>query len=347
MSRYYSFSAYLRDKFPGQRVYKIALDAGFTCPHRTGPDRLGGCIYCENRSFSPNAQLDPRPSVTEQIRMGMDFYRRRYQADKFIAYFQAYSNTFGSPEVLKARYDEALAHPDVIGLSIGTRPDCISDEVINLIASYTNTHTVWVEYGLQSANDNTLKLINRGHSYADFVSAVKRTQGRNILIGTHLIIGLPGETREDILDSVRKVVELGIDPVRDRSSREDDRPKKDASPFPKPVPEAGFSYGSEPDISNGVNSIKLHHLYVARNTELAKLHDLGRVRILPLEEYVPLVCDILEILPPKMVVQRVTGELSGEYLIAPKWGVSKGGIIRMIEDELARRDSHQGIKYKG
>lgn len=303
MSRYYSFSAYLRDKFPGQRVYKIALDAGFTCPHRTGPDRLGGCIYCENRSFSPNARLDPRPSVTEQIRMGMDFYRRRYQADKFIAYLQAYSNTLGSPEVLKSRYDEALAHPDVIGLSIGTRPDCISDEAIQLISSYAGKYTVWVEYGLQSANDNTLKLINRGHIYADFVSAVKRTQGRNILIGTHLIIGLPGETRDDIMNSARWVVELGID------------------------------------------SIKLHHLYVARDTELAKLHDLGQVRILPLEEYIPLVCDILEILPPKMVVQRVTGELSGEYLIAPKWGVSKGGIIRMIDEELARRGTQQGSKH--
>ncbi|MFH1226464.1 MAG: TIGR01212 family radical SAM protein [Planctomycetota bacterium] len=304
INRYYSFSAYLKDKFPGLRVYKIPLDAGFSCPHRSGPNRIGGCIYCENRSFSPNARLDPRPSVAEQIRIGMDFYRRKYKADKFIAYFQAYSNTLGSTELLKQRYDEALAHPDIVGLSIGTRPDCISDEAIELIASYTDNYLTWIEYGLQSANDNTLKFINRGHNYADFESAVKRTQNKNILIGAHLIIGLPGETEKDIINSACKVAELGI------------------------------------------NSVKLHHLYVAKNTELAKLYGSGKVQIMPLTQYISLVCDVLEILPPKTIIQRLTGELSGEYLIAPKWNVSKGEIIGMIEKELVRRNSHQGCKYK-
>ncbi|MFA5793691.1 MAG: TIGR01212 family radical SAM protein [Candidatus Brocadiia bacterium] len=304
MRRYYSFNAYLKDKFPGLRVYKIALDAGFTCPHRSGPDRTGGCIYCENRSFSPNARLDPRPSISEQLRMGMDFYRRKYQADKFIAYFQAYSNTLGPIELLKQRYDEALSGTDVVGLDIGTRPDCISDEAINLIASYTDKYTVWVEYGLQSADDKTLALINRGHTYADFESAVKRTRNKNIAIGTHLIIGLPGETNDTIINSARKVAGLGID------------------------------------------SVKLHHLYIAKNTELANLYGSGKVQIMSLAQYIPLVCDILEILPPQMIVQRLTGELSGEYLIAPKWEASKNTIIGMIEKELERRNSYQGCKYK-
>lgn len=311
MSRYYSFNAYLRDKYPGQRVYKIALDAGFTCPHRTGPERSGGCIYCENRSFSPNARIDPRPSIAEQVKSGMDFYRHKHQADKFIAYFQAYSNTFAPVELLKQRYDEALQFPDVVGLDIGTRPDCISDEALDLIASYAGKYSVWIEYGLQSAHEKTLEFINRGHTFADFSSAVARTKRRtpvrggapHLLIGTHLILGLPGETKDDMMASVRAVVDLGVD------------------------------------------SIKLHHLYIAKDTELAKLHARGGVKLLAPDEYIQLLCDILEILPPRMIVQRVTGELGGEYLIAPKWGLGKSRIIQMIDSELTRRGTQQGSKY--
>ncbi|MBI5779719.1 MAG: TIGR01212 family radical SAM protein [Planctomycetes bacterium] len=300
---FYSFKNYLKDRFPGLKVYKIALDAGFTCPHRSSDTRTGGCIYCENRSFSPYARLPIRPPISEQIAKAMDFYRQRHKADKFIIYFQAYTNTLGPVDKLKALYDEALAHPDIVGLSIGTRPDCVPDKTLDLITGYTKKYDVWLEYGLQSAHDKTLEFINRGHKYADFEDAVKRTKGRNISIAAHLILGLPNETRDDMLQSVQKVIDFGVD------------------------------------------GIKLHHLYVAQNTQLAKMHKEAPIKLLTLEEYIPLVCDTIERLPPKMVLMRLTGELSGELLIAPKWGVSKSAIIRMIEEELTKRGSYQGKKY--
>ncbi|MEW6026930.1 MAG: TIGR01212 family radical SAM protein [Planctomycetota bacterium] len=318
---FYSFKNYLKDKFPGLKVYKIALDAGFTCPHRTSDTRTGGCIYCENRSFSPYAKLSPRPPIREQIARAMEFYRQRHKADKFIIYFQAYTNTLGPVDKLKALYDEALSAPDVVGLSIGTRPDCVPDQTLDLITGYTKRparpdgssggYDVWLEYGLQSANDKTLEFINRGHKYADFEDAVKRTKERGtrltepvgqVSIAAHLILGLPGETKDDMLYSVQKVIDLGID------------------------------------------GIKLHHLYVAQNTKLAKLYAEGNIKVFTLAEYIPLVCDVIERLPPKMVIIRTTGELSGEYLIAPKWNVSKSAIIRMIEKELTHRGSYQGKK---
>jgi len=297
---FYSFKNYLKDKFPGLKVYKIALDAGFTCPHRSSDTRTGGCIYCENRSFSPYARLPIRPPISEQIAKAMDFYRQRHKADKFIIYFQAYTNTLRPTDKLKALYDEALTHQDVVGLSIGTRPDCVPDQTLDMITGYTKRYDVWLEYGLQSANDKTLEFINRGHKYNDFEDAVKRTKGRGISIAAHLILGLPNETRDDMLDSVQKVIDLGID------------------------------------------GIKLHHLYVAQNTKLAELYAQGKVKMFTLEEYIPLVCDIIERLPPKMVLMRLTGELSGELLIAPQWNTSKSAIIRMIEEELTRRGSYQG-----
>jgi uncharacterized protein len=300
---FYSFKNYLRNKFPGLKVYKIALDAGFSCPHRTSDTRMGGCIYCENRSFSPYARLSPRPSINEQINNGIEFYRRRYQADKFIIYFQAYTNTLASSDSLKSLYDEALSHPDIVGLSIGTRPDCVSDEILDLITEYAKKYSVWVEYGLQSTHDKTLEFIKRGHTYSDFEDAVKRTKGRNISIATHLILGLPGESQEEMFQSVQKVINLGID------------------------------------------GIKFHHLYVAKNTRLAELYEQKIIKLFTLEEYIPLIADIIEILPPKMVVMRVTGELSGEYLIAPKWNTNKTRIIQLIEQELQSRDSYQGKKF--
>jgi len=300
---FYSFKNYLKDKFPHLKVYKIALDAGFSCPHRTSDTRMGGCIYCENRSFSPFARLSPRPSLNEQIKNGMDFYRRRYKADKFIIYFQAYTNTLGPVDKLKSLYDEVLNHPDIVGLTIGTRPDCVPDNVLDLITEYTKKYAVWVEYGLQSAHDKTLEFIKRGHTYSDFEDAVKRTKGRNISIATHLILGLPGEGQKEIFQSIEKIINLGID------------------------------------------GIKFHHLYIAKNTQLAELYEQNTVKVFTLDEYIPLISDIIEILPPKMVVIRVTGELSGEYLIAPKWNVNKNLVIQMIEQELTRRESYQGKKF--
>jgi hypothetical protein len=362
---FYSFKNYLKDKFPGLKVYKIALDAGFTCPHRSADTRAGGCIYCENRSFSPYARLPIRPPISEQIAKAMDFYRQRHKADKFIIYFQAYTNTLGPVDKLKALYDEALAHQDVVGLAIGTRPDCVPDKTLDLITGYTKRYDVWLEYGLQSAHDKTLEFINRGHKYSDFEDAVKRTKGRGISIAAHLILGLPGETKADMLESVQKVIDLGVDPVRDRSSQRDDRTIGKDNKLQSPISKDELSpQNRESNISNGVDGIKLHHLYVAQNTQLAELYKQGQinpirtdvpakagttsngVKVFTLDEYIPLVCDIIELLPPKMVLMRLTGELSGELLIAPKWNVSKSAIIRMIEEELTKRSSYQGKNFR-
>ena len=209
--RYYPFSEYLKRVF-GLKVYKVSLDAGFTCPNRDGKKGFGGCMYCVNESFSPNAG---RPiSIGEQMRRGMEFMRSRYRAEKFIAYFQAFTNTYADVETLRRCYEEALRFPDVVGLSIGTRPDCVPDDVLDLIRGYASRCHVWVEYGLQSMHDATLDFINRGHHYGDFVDAVRRTRERGINICAHVILGLPGESREDMMETAREVSSLGVEGIK-------------------------------------------------------------------------------------------------------------------------------------
>jgi radical SAM protein (TIGR01212 family) len=209
--RYYRFSEYLKRVF-GLKVYKVSLDAGFTCPNRDGKKGFGGCMYCVNESFSPNAG---RPiSIGEQMRRGMEFMRSRYRAEKFIAYFQAFTNTYADVETLRRCYEEALRFPDVVGLSIGTRPDCVPDDVLDLIRGYASRCHVWVEYGLQSMHDATLDFINRGHHYGDFVDAVRRTRERGINVCAHVILGLPGESREDMMETARGVSSLGVEGIK-------------------------------------------------------------------------------------------------------------------------------------
>jgi len=209
---YFAFGDYLRQRY-GCKVHKVSLHAGFTCPNRDGTKGVGGCTYCVNESFNPQAGR-PLRSIREQMVEGMAYMRRRYGAKKFFAYFQAFTNTYAAPEILRAKYDEAVAFPDVVGLSIGTRPDCVPDEVLDLVQSYTDRLEVWLEYGLQSAHDRTLRRINRGHDVAAFVDAVERTRGRGIRIGVHVILGLPGETWEDMMYTARFLQGLGIDGLK-------------------------------------------------------------------------------------------------------------------------------------
>lgn len=209
--RYYPFSEYLRRLF-GAKVYKVSLDAGFTCPNRDGTKGFGGCAYCVNESFSPNAGR--KLPIGNQMRRGMEFMRSRYGAEKFIAYFQAFTNTYADVETLRRCYDEALRFPDVVGLSIGTRPDCVPDEVLDLIEGYTQRYHVWVEYGLQSRHNRTLDLVNRGHHYEDFVDGVERSRGRGINICAHVILGLPGESGDDMMETGRAVSSLGVQGIK-------------------------------------------------------------------------------------------------------------------------------------
>ncbi len=210
--RYTDYNSYLRQIF-GCRVQKISIDAGFTCPNRDGRVGTGGCIYCNARGSGTGASANGL-SIAEQIVRSQASMARRYKAEKFIAYFQSFSNTYASVSVLKRSYDEAVSIPGVVGLSIGTRPDCVDVPVLDLIESYANRCLVWIEYGLQSMHDHTLKRINRGHDAACFEKAVALTRNRGIKICVHLILGLPGETREMMLETAETISRMGIDGVK-------------------------------------------------------------------------------------------------------------------------------------
>jgi len=299
--RYVSYATHLRQTF-GCRVQKVSIDAGFTCPNRDGSVTTGGCIYCNNASFSPGNR---RQSVTEQLENGKAFLQRRYGAKKFIAYFQAYTNTYADIAYLKDLYDEALTCDDIVGLSIGTRPDCVPDTVLDLLASYASRTYLWLELGLESGHDQTLALINRGHNVAAFDDAVSRARLRNLNLCAHLILGLPGETPDDMRATVRHVAHLRLD------------------------------------------AVKLHHLHIVRHTVLEKMYRQGKVSLLSLDAYAALVADSLELLPPDTIIMRLMGDAPRDMLVAPLWSWDKRLALRQIEQELERRDIHQGSAYSG
>jgi radical SAM protein (TIGR01212 family) len=204
---FYSFNDYLQEKYGG-RVQRLSLNAGFTCPTRDGKIDKEGCIYCNEKGFSPFFQT--RLSIKRQVEKAAEYAKRRYKAEKFIAYFQNGTNTYGPHSALKKAYDIVKDFPDIVALSISTRPDCIDEKRLDLIESYSEGYEVWIEYGLQSSHDRTLKFINRRHTFHDFVEAVKMTAERKIKVGAHLILGLPGETREDMLKTAKKIADLPI-----------------------------------------------------------------------------------------------------------------------------------------
>ncbi len=297
-NRYYDLNSYLRSIF-GCRVQKISLDAGLTCPNRDGSIATDGCIYCNSRGSGTGA-LQKGLSITEQILKGKESLKRRYKAKKFIAYFQSFSNTYGPYEKLKGLYKEALAIDDIVGLSVGTRPDCVDESILTLLEGYTKDYLVWIEYGIQSIHDRTLTLINRGHDVRCFKRAVKATRTRGIKICTHVILGLPFEDRRDMLATAEAVAAMGID------------------------------------------GIKIHLLYVIKGTGMEKLYQEGTYRCLEQDEYANLVCDFLELLPPDMVIQRLTGDPHPDELVAPEWSLRKNETLSLIKKILADRDSWQG-----
>jgi uncharacterized protein len=210
--RYYDLNTYFRSVF-GCRVHKITIDAGFSCPNRDGTLSSSGCIFCNNRGSGTGAHAAGL-SITGQIRNGRKVLSRRFGAEKFIAYFQAYTNTYAPLERLKAMYDEALAGEDIVGLSVGTRPDCVDPDILSLLESYTDLFMVWLEYGVQSASDRTLALIRRGHDFACVERAVAMTKDRGIKMCAHMILGLPGETAEDMIHTAEAIARLGFDGIK-------------------------------------------------------------------------------------------------------------------------------------
>jgi radical SAM protein (TIGR01212 family) len=299
--RYYDFKSFLVNRF-GCRVHKLQIDAGFTCPNRDGKVAWGGCAYCDGRG-SVLRQQGPLPSVAEQIRSGKALYRNLRGAAKFIAYFQTFTNTYAPAEKLRALYEEALTQEDVIGLSIGTRPDCIDDDILSMLEDFAKRSHVWIEYGLQSIHDRTLQRMNRGHDAATFMEAVRKTADRGLFICTHIIVGLPGETHEQMLETARTIATLPID------------------------------------------GIKIHSLLALRGTEVGRMYEEGAITLPGKDDYVATVCDILEILPPSMVIQRLTAEGYRDIYLGPDWASNKLKVLNAIDRELEKRDTYQGVRW--
>ena len=204
---YYSFSSYLRKKFKS-RVQRISLNAGLNCPNRDGTLGVRGCYFCNEKGFA-NFD-DPRISLDEQIQTSLSFFKKRFKADKFIAYFQNASNTYAPVKKLRAIYDRIKKYPEFVGLFISTRPDCIDEEKLDMISSYKDKYDVWIEYGLQTIHDRTLEFVNRGHTFRHFQDAIELTAKRNIKTAAHVILGLPHETRQDMLQTAKAIAELGV-----------------------------------------------------------------------------------------------------------------------------------------
>ena len=211
-SRFRSYNRWLQEKF-GERVYKVIVDAGFTCPNRDGTVAVGGCAYCNNNSFQPPSAIKTEP-IRDQVRQGIQYIRKRFDAHKFIIYFQPFSNTYAPAHHLRQLYIDANDHPDVVGLAIGTRPDCVDEEKIAMIAAVAQETFVSLEFGVESIYDSTLKRVNRGHDYAAFLRAMEITRGRSIHIGAHLILGFPWETRDQWLAMADEMSRVGIDALK-------------------------------------------------------------------------------------------------------------------------------------
>ena len=294
--RYYHLSRYLKDKF-GEKVYKITVDGGFSCPNRDGTISRGGCIFCdEGGSFSQ--ACDSNLPIEKQVKIGIEQQHNRHGANKFMVYFQAFSNTYKPVEELKKIYDSAFCDEKIVGISIGTRPDCVDEEKLDLIASYKDNYEVWIEYGLQTIHDKTLKLINRGHNYQCFEKAYFETKKRGIKVCAHVILGLPGETKEEMLLTAKKLAELNVD------------------------------------------GVKFHCLCLLENSPLISFKEFSPMKE---DDYVDIVCDFLEILPPETVIHRLGANGKNDRLIAPLWLKSRFGTINKIDAELIRRRSHQGF----
>ncbi len=303
MKRYRDYNSYLKEIF-GERVQKISLDAGLGCPNRDGTLSKKGCIFCNGQGSGTGASTDRGLSIEDQIVKAKSYLQNRYKARKFIAYFQSFSNTYAPLPQLKSLYDQALAHDDIVGLSVGTRPDCVDMDTLRLLGSYQDDYLVWIEFGLQSIHNETLDRINRGHDLACFERSAYMASECGLNVCAHTILGLPGETREMMLETARSLSRLPV------------------------------------------QGVKIHLLYVIKGTYLAELFNKGEIRCLEREEYSDLVVDFLELLPPDMVIQRLTGDPVKSELVAPPWAKEKTKNLQHIRETLDRRDTWQGRLFR-
>ncbi len=290
---YYSVNQYLRDTF-GQKVYKIALDGGFTCPTRDGSLARGGCIFCSAEGSGDFAQKVKPGDVDAQIEKAKKRVEAKISGDgKYIAYFQSFTGTYGPVEYMKSLYNEAISNPDVVALSIATRPDCLPDEVLDMLSELNRKKPVWIELGLQTIHKKTADYIRRGYELEVYDEAVKKLKKIGIAqIIVHVILGLPGETEDMILSTVKYVAD------------------------------------------SGANGIKLQLLHVLKGTDLEKEYLAGKFQVMTMEEYVKLVRKCLEIIPRDMVVHRLTGDGDKRILVAPEWSGDKKRVLNALNYEL-------------
>lgn len=304
---YNSYAEYFRRLF-GRRVQKLSVDAGFTCPNRDGTLATGGCTFCNNGAFTPS-YCRPDKSIRQQIDEGIEFHRRRYrEAQRYLVYFQAYSNTYAPVEVLRQRYAEALGHPDVAGIVVGTRPDCVDEQKLDLLAELSRTSYVAVEYGIESVCDATLRAVNRGHDFAAAVRAVRMTAERGIAAGGHFILGFPGESDRMILDSADAINELPLTTVK----------------FHQLQIMRGTAMAAQYDANP------------------------GQFRTWSIGEYIDLVTGLLRRLRPDLVVERFAGEAPPRYHHTQGWGLVRNETLwAMLARRMNELGARQGDSYAG
>ncbi len=301
VKRYNTFSDDLKLVF-GCKVQRISIDAGFTCPNRDGSLDTEGCIFCGGHGSGSYGILRDL-GIASQLEDGKEVMRRKYRASKFIAFFQAYSNTYAPLDMLKTLYSEALSVPEIVGLVIATRPDCLPDDVLNYLEELSGQTYLWLELGMQSMHDGSLKLINRRHNHDCSVDAVQRARLRGLRVCAHVILGLPGESREEMLAMAGELNRLGVE------------------------------------------GVKLHLLHVMKGTVLAEMYDRGEVKMMGRDDYAGLVCDFLELLDPRILIHRLTGDGGHDNLVAPLWSLKKFEVLNLIDAEMEHRGTIQGSRF--
>lgn len=285
----------------GCKVQKISINAGFTCPNRDGTVGTGGCTYCNNQTFNP-AYCETQKGVTQQLEEGKLFFRRKYPTMKYLAYFQAYTNTYGSLDLLRAKYEEALRVPDVMGLVIGTRPDCMPDPLLDYLEELNRQHTVIVEYGVESIYDRTLQRINRGHTQAQSVDAIRRTAARGIPVGIHVILGLPGESNEMILNEAKVLSGLPITTLKLHQIQL-------------------------------IRGTRMAEEYAECPTDF---------HLFSVDEYIDLVIEFICLLRPDIVLERFVSQSPASLLATPGWGLKNYEFTEKLRKRMVERNMWQG-----
>ena len=300
--RYHTLNYFLREKF-GEKVFKIALDAGFSCPNRDGTISSGGCLFCSARGsgdFAGNRIF----SITKQFGDIKIMMSKKWKSNKYIAYFQAYTNTYGAIDTLRKKYEEAVLQEGVVALAIATRPDCLNKDVLELIEEYSLRVYTWVELGLQTCNDASAEIINRGYKLVKFEEAIKELNKRKIDVVVHTIFGLPGESQEDMLKTI--------------------------------------DYVAHKDIKG----IKMHLLHLMEDTPMVQLYKRGELKFLQQNEYIDIICTAITMLPPDMVIHRLTGDAPRELLIGPMWSLKKWEVLNAIDNKMKELDLYQGKRFE-